>query len=230
MDVLVHVKADPTRGVVKTATKTILQNIRVFAVNDMWDISSTTNDKSLTAKTILLIVSPEEAELVTMAMALGDISLVMRGPEDKEIRSLVGRSPQELLGLPTLGADSGKDKPDPINLFKELIAPKPAPPPLPQPAATVAAPPDEPRTFTVRILAGSQMTNVVLEAPANSKEPNQPKQFDLWKIISPQAATAAAPSVGPPAMPPLVGAPADQPAAEPPATGDRKANNGKKNK
>ena len=50
VNVLVHVRADAGRGILKTATKTILQNIRVYAVNDMWDISSTSGEKSLTAK------------------------------------------------------------------------------------------------------------------------------------------------------------------------------------
>jgi hypothetical protein len=132
---------------------------------------------------------------------------------------LAGRGPQELFGPPTLGDAAGKEKPDAANILKDVIAPKPVPPP----PATVTATPEEPRTFTVRVLAGSHVTDVVLEARANSKEPNQSGQFDLWKINSPQPASGAAPNAGPPAMPPVVAAPVDQPAAGPTATADLKA-------
>ena len=135
VDVLVHVRADQGRGILKTATKTILQNIRVYAVNNMWDISSTSGEKSLTAKTISLIVSPEQAELVSLAVSLGDISLVMRGPDDKEIRTLAGRDPLELLGL-SVAADTAAPNPNAANPLHDLIATKPAPP---EPAANPAA-------------------------------------------------------------------------------------------
>jgi pilus assembly protein CpaB len=220
VDVLVHVKADPGRGIVKTTTKTILQNVRVYAVNDMWDLATSSGEKSMTAKTVSLIVSPRDAQLVAAASALGDITLVMRGPEDKETQVLAGCDPQELLGLASLGGA----KPDPANPLQDLVARKPAPPP-PAPAPAL---PEEPRTFTVRVLAGSQVTDVLLEAPSNSKEPKQSGQFDLWKILSPLPDSPAAPNAGPPAMPPAAGAPKDHRGTEPPATGDHRTRDAKR--
>lgn len=215
VNVLVYVKADPMRGIVKTAARTILQNVRVYAVNDVYDISSTAGaDKSLTAKTISLIVTPEEAELITLATKLGDVSLVLRSPEDKDVKTLAGRDAQELLGLPSLGGERDRSPKDVAGILKDLVAlPKPAPPPV----ATAAA--EEPKTFTMRILAGSQVTDVVLEAPPESKGPKQPGQFELWKINSSQPVSNAAVHAGPPMAPPLVG-PAVEPLPAEPAAGE----------
>jgi hypothetical protein len=108
-------------------------------------------------------------------------------------------------------------------ILKDLVAPKPVPPSV----ATAAA--EEPnKTFTVRVLAGSQVTDVVLEAPPESKGSKAPGQFDFWKIISPQPASNAAPHAGPPTVPPLVGPAVDQPPAEPPAAEGGKAGKGEK--
>ena len=224
VNVLVFVKADLMRGIPKTATKTILQNVRVFAINDVYDISSTAGaEKSLSAKTISLIVTPEDAELIALATKLGDVSLALRSPEDKDIKSLAGHDARELFGEPSLGGDRSRSPADVAGILKDLVAPpKPAPPPV----ATAAA--EEPKTFTVRVLAGSQVTDVVLEAPPESKGSKAPGQFDFWKIISPQPTSNAAPHAGPPTVPPLVGPAVDQPPAEPPAAEGGKAGKGEK--
>ncbi len=178
VDVLVHVRADQGRGILKTATKTILQNIRVYAVNDMWDISSTSGEKSLTAKTISLIVSPEQAELVSLAVSLGNVSLVMRGPDDKEIKLLAGADTRELLGL-SAASEPPAPSPTPQSVLKDLIVPKPVPP---EPApATAVAPPEEPRTFTMRILGNGEVTEVVFEASGNS-DANSPDGSPTWRV------------------------------------------------
>jgi pilus assembly protein CpaB len=223
VNVLVYVKADPMRGIVKTAIRTILQNVRVYAVNDMYDMSSTAGDKSLVAKTISLIASPEEAELITLAMELGNVRLVLRSPEDKEIKSLAGHDARELFGEPSLGGDRDRSKTDVAGILKDLVAPKPVSPPL-----VAAAAEESNKTFTVRVLAGSQVTDVVLEAPGESKGSKEPGQFEFWKIGSPQPASAAALQAGPPTVPPLVGPAVDQPPAETPKAEDRKAGTGGK--
>jgi len=224
VNVLVYVKADPMRGIIKTATRTILQNVRVYAVNDMYDISSGTGDKPVNAKTISLIVTPEDSELITLASELGSVRLVLRSPGDEVVKSLAGRDARELFGEPSLGGDRSRSPADVAGILKDLVAPpKPAPPPV----ATAAA--EEPnKTFTVRVLAGSQVTDVVLEAPPESKGSKAPGQFDFWKIISPQPTSNAAPHAGPPTVPPLVGPAVDQPPAEPPAAEGGKAGKGEK--
>jgi len=221
VDVIVYVKADPMRGIVKTATRTILQNLRVYAVNDMWDISSTTGDKSLNAKTISLIVAAEEAEFITLATELGNIRLVLRSPDDKEIKSLAGKDSQELLGGTPSSGGRDRAKTDVSEILRDLVAPKPAAPP---PAVATARAEEPAKTFTVRILAGSRVTDTVLEAaacPNGSRESSS--QFELWKIGSPTSASVPITQGASPVMPPVVGPPIDQPPVAPPAADQGKA-------
>jgi len=66
-----------------TVTRTFLQNIKVFAVNDEYGLSADAEGKrKIVARTLSLIVDPQEAQLVATATAVGDIRVVMRSPND----------------------------------------------------------------------------------------------------------------------------------------------------
>ena len=86
VDVMVHLVRDPSREIQETVTRTILQDIKVFAVNDVVDLEKEKDgsSKSITAKTISLLVTPEQAAKVMLATQLGTINLVMRSPEDDQ--------------------------------------------------------------------------------------------------------------------------------------------------
>ncbi len=82
VDVLLHV---PGNGRTQTAVvKTILQNIRVFSVNDNTS-SVGDNGESNTEKNtryVTLLVDPEQAQVLTLAQMQGQIKLSLRGPDD----------------------------------------------------------------------------------------------------------------------------------------------------
>ena len=102
-DVQVFVRADASMGFGKTTSKTILQDIRVFAVND---ITSAQNRRSprpgersfAGGKTVSLLVTPDQAEMVTVASSLGTIHLILRSADDKETVKQRPMSARELLG------------------------------------------------------------------------------------------------------------------------------------
>ncbi len=186
VDVLVHLKADLGRGgITKTTTRTILQSIKVFAVNDIWSMETGAGDKSIAAKTISLLVKPEQAETVTLASELGTIRLVLRSPDDRETKQLPGRDANELVGLPS---SAGSESPGSAagDLLKLLAAQKAMPP---APKVSVSAPavipvPDT-KTFNMRILAGSHVTDMVLETQGDSdKTKDSASQFEFWRISS----------------------------------------------
>jgi pilus assembly protein CpaB len=97
VDVLVHLIRNPSRGILKTSTRTILQNVRVFAVNDVVVETTDRDEKKITAQTISLLVSPEHAQLVMLAEESGKIRLIMRSPEDNDIATVEDTTPSELL-------------------------------------------------------------------------------------------------------------------------------------
>src|SRR5487761_1318010 len=65
VDMLVHLTENPARGVPRAITRTFLQNVKIFAVDNLYDRG--TDNNTLAAKTISVLVTPEHAELVALA-------------------------------------------------------------------------------------------------------------------------------------------------------------------
>ena len=99
VDVMVHLVRDPSRDIKETVTRTILQDIKVFAVNDVLDLEKDKDgSKSIAAKTISLLVTPEQAAIVMLATQMGIVNLVMRSPETEEQTANAEARPAELFG------------------------------------------------------------------------------------------------------------------------------------
>ncbi|HWA99338.1 MAG TPA: Flp pilus assembly protein CpaB [Pirellulales bacterium] len=98
VDVLVHVRENPSMGINKTSTQTFLQNVKVFAVDDIFRRDSD-GQTSVAAKTISLVVTPGQAELVTLATEMGTVRLVMRNSDDELVADTSGATPRQLFGL-----------------------------------------------------------------------------------------------------------------------------------
>ncbi|MEO1970669.1 MAG: Flp pilus assembly protein CpaB [Pirellulaceae bacterium] len=78
VDVLVFLRA--TTGIDFTGTKTFLHNITVFAIDQKTARDEDTDDTPQNAHTVSLIVTPKQAEKLTLASELGSLRLVMRHP------------------------------------------------------------------------------------------------------------------------------------------------------
>ncbi len=98
VDVLVHIRANPSQNINQTVTRTILQDVRVFAVNDQVGRSEElSEEQSIAAKTVSLLLTPDETELVALAAEIGKLRLVMRSPEDDEATETLGADVARLL-------------------------------------------------------------------------------------------------------------------------------------
>jgi pilus assembly protein CpaB len=181
VDVMVYLIRDPQRGIQETSTRTILQDIRVFAVDDVVSLDSKDRDlnKSINAKTISLLVTPEQAAKVMLASEMGRVRLVMRSPEDDQQAKQTDARPEELFGK-----SGGSER------EKETLVEKPAESPAGQrflellnaaraKALTVKPPPREPAgntasamSWTMRILQPGAINDVVLDLAAG--DPNNP--------------------------------------------------------
>jgi len=96
VDVIVFLRK--TEEVPTTRSKTILQDVTVFAVDTKTErhLDSQTDPSNL--RTVSLLVRPEQAETIMLATQLGELSLTLRRPNDgltetgdgQTIRALVG--------------------------------------------------------------------------------------------------------------------------------------------
>jgi len=95
VDVLVYLRK--SCEIQKTITKTILRNVRVFAVNEKTTRDSDTEGKPIQVQTVSLVVSPSQVETLLLASRLGNISLSMRGPNDSTADMGGGKTVDHLL-------------------------------------------------------------------------------------------------------------------------------------
>ena len=99
VDVVVFLTQATNRGIPESTTRTILQDIRVFAVNDEFDLETSDADKrSITnAQTVSLLVTPKQAQIVMLAAEMGKIRLILRSPEDDAQTELASATTRNVL-------------------------------------------------------------------------------------------------------------------------------------
>lgn len=134
VDVILTVKVqEGNTSKTNTFTGTILEDIRVVAVNRQVESSVAKQTKPAAsrnaASTVTLEVLPGEAERLVLATSRGDISLAMRSLTD--VRRREDRTPtafENLLSLPS------------TETAPQAVPPKPAPPPVAAPAPRLKEP------------------------------------------------------------------------------------------
>jgi pilus assembly protein CpaB len=85
VDVQLFVKKDQRIGVETAKSKIILQNIRVFAVDQTVQRSTDGAEERSIAKTVSLMLTPKQASELTLAEQVGELSLIPRNPDDEEV-------------------------------------------------------------------------------------------------------------------------------------------------
>lgn len=194
VDVLVHLEKCPAKGIPDTSTRIFLQDIKVFAVNDVFALDSAQNsEESIKAQTVSLLVTPEQAEKVMLATELGRIRLAMRSPEDDEQTAPGGAAPNKLFGMAD-GADRDQESllgPEPsaprasddADAFLKLLNSQKAQ--VEQPAAEVQlAAPSSAETWVVKILSGSDVDEAVLEARSGNSAQKSDSGPSQWKLTT----------------------------------------------
>ena len=143
VDVLTTV--DPRGANEDAVTRTVLQNIEVLAAGQKTEQQ---DNKPITVQSVTLLVDPEGAETLALALHEGKIHLVLRNPEDQEVVKITSLSTREMLDRRSGVARS-------VSGAKRSVA-TPAPSP-PQVAVARQAPPPK-----VRIIRNASVT----ETPA----------------------------------------------------------------
>lgn len=144
VDILISGSSPRIDGTLGTVTKTLLQNIEVLSAGQ--DFKKDAEGKPILVQVVNLLVTPEQAEQLSLASNNTTIQLVLRNPLDRNVVKTPGTAVAKLFG----GGGS-----------LEAAASKPAParPRMAAPVATVArevAPPvkkDQP--FVMEIISGT---------------------------------------------------------------------------
>jgi pilus assembly protein CpaB len=137
----------PGGNALGTLSKTLLQNLEVLSAGQ--DFKKDAEGKPIAVQVVNLLVTPEQAEQLSLAAAQTQIQLVLRNPLDRE----VSKTPGAALA----------------NLFSGTRLQEPAPAPAPVARSRPAAPPAPPRTeppakreppFIMEIISGTKKSEM----------------------------------------------------------------------
>lgn len=126
-----------------TQTKTILQNIQVLSAGQ--NIQKDAEGKPVQVQVVNLLVTPDQAETLSLAVNDTRIQLVLRNPLDNEETKTAGTALSHLFGAPVVPPSPARPKVRPAPQMPVAVAP-----PLPP-----AAPP-APTFKTVEVLHGAK--------------------------------------------------------------------------
>lgn len=120
--VLPHTRVDVLVSIAsgdKQLSKIVLQNVEVLAIAQ--EIENV-NDKPQPVRVVTMLVSPDQAERLTLASHEGALRLAMRNYQDNKVISTSGIDTAELLGAQPVAA--------PIPALQRIAAPRPRPKPV----------------------------------------------------------------------------------------------------
>ncbi len=141
-----------------TVTKTLLQNVEILSAGAT--IQKDAEGKPVSVPTVNLLLTPAQAEIMSLASNEARIQLVLRNPTDKEEAKTPGTAMAYLF--------SGGTAP-PVTAPTETSARqvrKPPPPPPPAPPKVVVPPPPP---INVEVIHGSRKVEQKFDAEENGK-------------------------------------------------------------
>ena len=155
--------------------RTLLQNIEVLTAGTNFQRDG--EGKPEQAQVVTLLVTPEQAEVLSLAGNETHIQLVLRNPADTDVVKAPGTMVSSLFGgAPPAPESVGPARKSSAPSRASQLAsptsapPAPAAPPAEQPVASPApAPPPPPKTFVVEELNGTTRTQVTFRAIEEQK-------------------------------------------------------------
>jgi pilus assembly protein CpaB len=143
VDVLISGNTPAGNQSLGTLTQTLLQNIEVLSAGQ--DFKKDAEGKPIMVQVVNMLVTPTQAEQLSLASSQTSIQLVLRNPLDHEIAKTPGTAMLRLF-------NNGKAQPAPEVTSRPHTAARVAPPPIPVRVVAPPAPKEIP--FVMEIISG----------------------------------------------------------------------------
>lgn len=134
-------------------SRTVVQNVEVTAIGRR---QQTPDDRDGPAKSVTLLVTPQQAEAIELSAATARPRLVLRGSGDNADAGTTGITVAELKGRP------GRTRQDPWAVPVKIVNPVPATQPV---NVTPVVQVSTPRQRNIRVIRGGIESEVVIEMP-----------------------------------------------------------------
>jgi pilus assembly protein CpaB len=151
---------------VGTLTKTLLQNVEVLSAGQ--NIQKDNEGKPVSVPIVNLLVTPEQAEVMSLASNEERIQMILRNPTDKEASKTRGTAVEYLFN----GVDG---MPGPQVAPKEVAVKRAAPKPPPPPPPAKPEPPKVVPPVIVEVIHGSRRADTKFQ-PENDSKASEAKQ------------------------------------------------------
>ena len=145
-----------------TLSKTLLQNLEVLSAGQ--DFKKDQEGKPVAVQVVNLLVTPEQAEQLSLASAQTQIQLVLRNPLDREVAKTNGTALDYLFTGGKFRGPGEPVQPAPPRPRAERPAPRPAPAPAP-----LMPPPKKEAPFVMEIISGSKKNTQQFESNPEGK-------------------------------------------------------------
>src|SRR5271157_1026291 len=143
VDVLISGNSPGGNGTLGTLTKTLLQNVEVLSAGQ--DFKKDAEGKPIMVQVVNLLVTPEQAEQLSLASNQTTIQLILRNPLDRQVTQTPGAAMAQLF-------TGGKLKMPPPE-ENAALRPRPAAKPA---VAVVHEPPKKEAPFVMELLSGTK--------------------------------------------------------------------------
>lgn len=210
VDVQLFVRKDQRTGVDTAKSKIILQNIRVFAVDQTVQRSADGGEEKSIAKTVSLLLTPDQASKLALAEQVGEISLIPRNPDDEDSADFSEYTVDDLLSGEEKNSrkkEQGTDKEEPTKKEPSLASS------LIGAIASIPTPPKEP--IRMEVVEAQNVHEVLFDS-----ETGRPLQYNksgnngaAGPTLNPSQLTPN-PATGMPTLPSSPNAGKDVPATE----------------
>ncbi|PWU09393.1 MAG: Flp pilus assembly protein CpaB [Terriglobia bacterium] len=161
VDILISGAPPVGTGNLGTLTKTLLQNIEVLSAGQ--DYKKDAEGKPVAVQVVNLLVTPEQAEQLSLASHQTTIQLVLRNPLDRDTAKTPGAA---MAGLFT---GARPNIPDGIRSLGDQ-APKPRPRPVVQPVVQQLPPPPRKESpFVMEIITGTKKAETKFDGSGEGK-------------------------------------------------------------
>ena len=154
MHVDVLISGNSPGGNLGTLTKTMLQNIEVLSAGQ--DFKKDAEGKPVMVQVVNLLVTPEQAEQLSLASNQTTIQLILRNPLDRQMTQTPGAAMSNLFSGGKLRAPQTTENAE--------VRPRPAPKP-----AAVREPPKKEAPFVMEIFSGTKKAEAKFENSGEGK-------------------------------------------------------------
>jgi pilus assembly protein CpaB len=163
VDLLISGNSPGGNASLGTLSRTLLQNLEILSAGQ--DFKKDPEGKPMAVQVVNVLVTPEQAEVLSLATGQTSIRMVLRNPLDHDVAITPGTNLAYMWGAAGKGLK-------PTMAIDEPPAEKPRRAPAPKPAALVAPPPPPVKKeapFNMEIISGTSKTEVKFDKTGEGK-------------------------------------------------------------